>query len=37
MINVSSPTAALTGWTAPQFDGSDPNGTLNPNVGEFRL
>ncbi len=37
MINVSGPTAALTGCTAPEFDGRDPNGTLNPNVAEFRL
>src|SRR5215831_16567679 len=31
MIDVSGPAATLTGWTSPQFDGSDPNGTLNPN------
>jgi hypothetical protein len=31
MIDVSGATAALTGWTSPEFDGSDPNGTLNPN------
>jgi hypothetical protein len=31
MIDVSGSTAALTGWTSPEFDGSDPNGTLNAN------
>jgi len=31
MINVGGTTAALTGWTSPEFDGSDPNGTLNSN------
>src|SRR5215831_5634526 len=31
MIDVSQPTATLTGWTSPEFDGSDPSGTLNPN------
>jgi hypothetical protein len=31
MINVTGTTATLTGWTSPEFDGSDPNGTLNPN------
>ena len=30
MINVSGSAATLTGWTSPEFDGSDPNGTLNP-------
>jgi len=35
MIDVSGPTAALTSWTSPQFDGSDPNGTLNPNDKYF--
>jgi hypothetical protein len=30
MINVGGTTATLTGWTSPEFDGSDPNGTLNP-------
>jgi hypothetical protein len=35
MINVSGATAALTGWTSPEFDGSDPNGTLNPNDKYF--
>jgi len=35
MINVSGPTAALTGWTSPEFDGSDPNATLNPNDKYF--
>jgi hypothetical protein len=31
MINIAGTTATLTGWTSPEFDGSDPNGTLNPN------
>jgi hypothetical protein len=31
MIDTSGPAATLTGWTSPEFDGSDPNGTLNPN------
>ena len=35
MIDVSGPTAAVTGWTSPQFDGSDPSGTLNPNDKYF--
>ena len=35
MINVSGSTATLTGWTSPQFDGSDPNATLNPNDKYF--
>ena len=35
MINVSGSTATLTGWTSPEFDGSDPNGTLNPNDKYF--
>jgi hypothetical protein len=35
MINVSGATAALTGWTSPEFDGSDPNATLNPNDKYF--
>jgi len=35
MINVGGATATLTGWTSPQFDGSDPNGTLNPNDKYF--
>ncbi len=35
MINVSGATATLTGWTSPQFDGSDPNGTLNANDKYF--
>ncbi len=30
MINLSGTTATVTGWTSPEFDGSDPNGTLNP-------
>jgi hypothetical protein len=35
MINVSGAAAALTGWTSPEFDGSDPKGTLNPNDKYF--
>jgi hypothetical protein len=35
MINVSGSTAALTGWTSPEFDGSDPSGTLNANDKYF--
>ena len=35
MINISGLTAALTGWTSPEFDGSDPNATLNPNDKYF--
>jgi hypothetical protein len=35
MINVSGAKAALTGWTSPEFDGSDPKGTLNPNDKYF--
>ena len=35
MIDVSGATAAVTGWTSPEFDGSDPNGTLNPNDQYF--
>jgi hypothetical protein len=35
MINVTGATAALTGWTSPEFDGSDPNATLNPNDKYF--
>jgi len=35
MINVSGSTATLTGWTSPEFDGSDPNGTLNSNDKYF--
>jgi hypothetical protein len=35
MINVSGTTATLTGWTSPEFDGSDPNATLNPNDKYF--
>jgi hypothetical protein len=30
MLNVSGATAALTGWSSPQFDGTDPAGRLNP-------
>jgi hypothetical protein len=35
MINVSGTTATLTGWTSPEFDGSDPNASLNPNDKYF--
>jgi hypothetical protein len=35
MIDVSGATATLTGWTSPEFDGSDPNGTLNANDKYF--
>ena len=35
MINVAGSSATLTGWTSPQFDGSDPNATLNPNDKYF--
>ena len=35
MIDVSGTAATLTGWTSPEFDGSDPNGTLNPNDKYF--
>ena len=35
MIDVSGATATLTGWTSPEFDGSDPSGTLNPNDKYF--
>ena len=35
MINVSGTTATLTGWTSPEFDGSDPGATLNPNDKYF--
>ncbi len=35
MIDVSGSTATLTGWTSPEFDGSDPNGTLNANDKYF--
>jgi hypothetical protein len=35
MIDVSGIAAALTGWTSPEFDGSDPNATLNPNDKYF--
>jgi hypothetical protein len=35
MIDVSGATATLTGWTSPEFDGSDPNATLNPNDKYF--
>jgi hypothetical protein len=35
MINVAGGSAAVTGWTSPEFDGSDPNATLNPNDKYF--
>ena len=35
MIDVSGTTATVTGWTSPEFDGSDPNATLNPNDKYF--
>ena len=35
MINVTGAAATLTGWTSPEFDGSDPSGTLNPNDQYF--
>jgi hypothetical protein len=35
MINVTGATAALTAWTSPEFDGSDPKATLNPNDKYF--
>ncbi|HET7245289.1 MAG TPA: hypothetical protein VFJ07_10685 [Streptosporangiaceae bacterium] len=35
MIDVSGATATLTGWTSPEFDGSDPNATLNANDKYF--
>jgi len=35
MINVSGATAALTGWTSPEFDGSDPGAALNANDKYF--
>jgi hypothetical protein len=35
MINVSGTSATLTGWTSPEFDGSDPNAALNPNDKYF--
>ena len=35
MINVTGATAVLTGWTSSEFDGSDPNGTLNSNDKYF--
>ena len=35
MIDVSGATASLTGWTSPEFDGSDPGATLNPNDKYF--
>jgi hypothetical protein len=35
MIDVSGIKATLTPWTSPEFDGSDPNATLNPNDKYF--
>jgi hypothetical protein len=35
MLNVSGSSATVTGWTSPEFDGSDPNATLNPNDKYF--
>ena len=35
MISVSGSSAKLTGWTSPEFDGTDPNGTLNSNDKYF--
>src|SRR5439155_316483 len=35
MINVSGSSAALTGWTSPEFDGSDPSASLNANDKYF--
>jgi hypothetical protein len=35
MLNVSGSTATVTKWTSPEFDGTDPNGTLNPNDKYF--
>jgi len=35
MIDVSGSSATVTGWSSPEFDGSDPNGTLNPNDKYF--
>ena len=35
MINVTGASAALTGWSSPEFDGSDPNGALNSNDKYF--
>ncbi len=35
MIDVTGATAALTGWTSPEFDGSDPGATLNANDKYF--
>jgi hypothetical protein len=35
MLNVSGSSATVTGWTSPEFDGTDPNGTLNPNDKYF--
>jgi hypothetical protein len=35
MISVAGGSAAPTGWTSPEFDGTDPNGTLNANDKYF--
>jgi hypothetical protein len=35
MLNVSGSSATVTSWTSPEFDGTDPNGTLNPNDKYF--
>jgi hypothetical protein len=35
MINVAGSSAALTGWTSPEFDGSDPGASLNANDKYF--
>jgi hypothetical protein len=35
MIDVSGATAGVTAWTSPEFDGSDPSGSLNPNDKYF--
>jgi hypothetical protein len=35
MLDMSGATAAVTGWTSPQFDGSDPGAALNPNDKYF--
>jgi hypothetical protein len=31
MLNLNGSTASVTGWSSPEFDGSDPVGALNPN------
>src|SRR5215471_2254674 len=35
MLNVNGSPATVTGWTSPEFDGSDINGTMNPNDKYF--